>query len=63
MDLRVEDVRNRRDTIAILKYEREQAVAEDKGRSEKREAALEEKQTVSNNPCLSFKSTATILWL
>lgn len=43
--MRVEDVRNRRDTIAILKYEREQAVAEDKGRSEKREAALEEKQT------------------
>ena len=47
LDLRVEDVRNRRDTIAILKYEREQAVAEDKSRSEKREAALEEKQAVS----------------
>ena len=43
IDLRVEDVRNRRDTIAILKYEREQALAEDKARTEKREAALEEK--------------------
>lgn len=43
LDLRVEDVRNRRDTIAILKYEREQALAEDKSRNEKREAALEEK--------------------
>jgi len=55
LDLRVEDVRNRRDTIAILKYEREQAVAEDKGRSEKREAALEEKQNVSKKPCLISK--------
>lgn len=45
LDLRVEDVRNRRDTIAILKHEREQALAEDKSRTEKREAALEEKQT------------------
>ncbi len=47
LDLRAEDVRNRRDTIAILKHEREQALAEDKSRTEKREAALEEKQTVS----------------
>lgn len=45
LDLRVEDVRNRRDTVAILKHEREQAMAEDKARTEKREAALEEKQT------------------
>mmetsp|Transcript_19643 Transcript_19643/g.26562 ORF Transcript_19643/g.26562 Transcript_19643/m.26562 type:complete len:253 (+) Transcript_19643:1413-2171(+) len=44
LELRVEDVRNRRDTIAILKYEREQALAEDKARTEKRQAALEEKQ-------------------
>ena len=49
LDLRVEDVRNRRDTIAILKYEREQALAEDKARTEKREAALEEKMAVSSN--------------
>ena len=47
LDIRVEDVRNRRDTIAILKYEREQALAEDKARTEKREAALEEKMAVS----------------
>ena len=47
LDLRVEDVRNRRDTIAILKYEREQALAEEKARNEKREAALEEKTAVS----------------
>lgn len=43
LDLRTEDVRNRRDTVAVLKHEREQAVTEDKHRSEKREAALEEK--------------------
>ena len=47
IDLRVEDVRNRRDTVAVLKHERNQAVAEDKSRTEKREVALEEKQTVS----------------
>jgi len=40
----MDDVRNRRDTIAILKHEREQALAEDKARTEKRLAALEEKQ-------------------
>lgn len=44
IDLRIEDVRNRRDTIAVLKYEREQAVTEDLNRTEKREASLEEKQ-------------------
>lgn len=44
LDLRVEDVRNRRDTVATLKHEREQAVAEDKARTEKYEAALEEKK-------------------
>jgi len=44
LELRIEDVRNRRDTIAILKYEREQALAEDKARNEKRLAALDEKQ-------------------
>lgn len=44
LDLRVEDVRNRRDTVAQLKHEREQAMAEDKARTEKREAALEEKK-------------------
>lgn len=43
VDLRMEDVRSRRDQIAILTYEREQACNEDKARSEKREAALEEK--------------------
>ena len=48
IDLRVEDVRNRRDNIAVLKYEREQALAEDKARTEKREAALEEKIAVSS---------------
>ena len=48
LDLRTEDVRNRRDTVAVLKHEREQAVTEDKHRSEKREAALEEKLTVSS---------------
>lgn len=47
LDLRIEDVRNRRDTIAQLKHEREMAVAEDKARTEKREAALAEKQAVS----------------
>ena len=49
LDLRVEDVRNRRDTVAQLKHEREQAMAEDKARTEKREAALEEKKQVSFN--------------
>ena len=44
LDLRIEDVRNRRDTVAQLKHEREQAMAEDKARTEKREAALEEKK-------------------
>ncbi len=54
LDLRVEDVRNRRDTIAILKHEREQALAEDKSRTEKREAALEEKQAVSQTNQFKF---------
>lgn len=45
LDLRTEDVRNRRDTIAILKHEREQAVAEDKARTEKSNAALEDKKS------------------
>ena len=49
LDLRIEDVRNRRDTVATLKHEREQAVAEDKARTEKYEAALEEKKAVSEN--------------
>jgi len=44
IELRVDDVRSRRDTIAVLKHEREMAVAEDKARTEKRQAALEEKQ-------------------
>ena len=44
----MEDVRNRRDTVAILKHERNMALAEDKARSEKKQAALEEKQAVSN---------------
>ena len=44
LDLRVEDVRNRRDTVAMLKHEREQAMAEDKARTEKYEAALEERK-------------------
>lgn len=43
IDLRIDDVRSRRDNIAHLKYEREQALTEDKQRTEKREAALEEK--------------------
>lgn len=47
LELRVEDVRNRRDTIAQLKHEREMAVAEDKARTEKREAALADKLAVS----------------
>ena len=47
LDLRLEDVRNRRDTVAVLKFERDQALADDKARTEKREAALEEKQAVS----------------
>lgn len=56
VELRMDDVRSRRDHIAYLTYEREQAVAEDKTRSEKREAALEEKLAVSgdlncNVPC------------
>lgn len=54
LDLRVEDVRNRRDTVATLKHEREQAVAEDKARTEKYEAALEEKKAVSEN-CEKFQ--------
>ena len=44
LELRIDDVRNRRDTVAILKHEREQALAEDNARSEKRKAALEEKE-------------------
>lgn len=44
IELRVDDVRHRRDTVANLKHEREQAVAEDKARTEKRNAALEDKQ-------------------
>ena len=44
LELRMDDVRSRRDNIAYLKYEREQALAEDKARTEKREAALEEKR-------------------
>jgi len=49
IELRVDDVRHRRDTVANLKHEREQAVAEDKARTEKRNAALEDKQAVSCN--------------
>ena len=48
IELRSEDVKNRRDTVAHLKHERELAVAEDKARTEKRNAALEEKQAVSS---------------
>jgi len=48
LDLRTEDVRGRRDQIAILTYERESALTEDKVRNEKREAYLEEKKAVSN---------------
>ena len=55
IDLRIEDVRNRRDTIAVLKFEREQAVTEDQNRTEKREASLEEKKLVSNGCCCKFK--------
>lgn len=44
IDLRHEDVKHRRDTVAHLKHERELAVTEDKSRTEKRNAALEEKQ-------------------
>jgi len=44
LDLRIDDIRNRRDTVAVLKYERDNALADDKARAEKREAALEEKQ-------------------
>ena len=51
LDLRIEDVRNRRDTIAVLKYERDQALADDQARTEKREAALEEKKAVSKVSC------------
>ena len=47
LELRSDDVRNRRDTIANLKAEREQAVAEDKARTERREAALTDKTQVS----------------
>lgn len=47
IDLRIEDVRNRRDTIAVLKFERDQALADDQARTEKREAALEDKKAVS----------------
>lgn len=44
LDLRIDDIRSRRDTIAVIKHEREQAVSDDQARSEKRENALEEKQ-------------------
>ena len=47
LEIRTEDVKNRRDTIAVRKHEREMAIAEDKARTEKREAALKEKQQVS----------------
>ena len=49
LDLRIEDVRSRRDNIATLKFEREQALSEDTQRTEKREAALEEKKAVSSS--------------
>lgn len=43
LELRTENIRNRRDNIAVLKHERSQALAEDKSRTEKRSAALEER--------------------
>lgn len=43
LELRTEDVKNRRDSIAVRKHERDMAMAEDKARTEKRQAALEEK--------------------
>ena len=48
IDIRIEDVRNRRDTKAYLKYERETALADDKARTEKYEAALGDQKAVSN---------------
>lgn len=47
LELRTEDVKNRRDSIAVRKHERDMAMAEDKARTEKRQAALEEKSQVS----------------
>ena len=47
IDLRMEDVRHRRDTVATLMHERAQAVAEDKTRTKKREEELAAKMTVS----------------
>ena len=57
LDLRIEDVRNRRDTVAQLKHEREQALAEDKARTEKKEAALEEKKAVSGEIADKFSNS------
>jgi len=44
IELRIEDVQSRRNHSAFLRYEREQAIKEDATRTEKRQAALEEKQ-------------------
>lgn len=44
IELRIEDVQSRRNHSAFLRYEREQAIKEDAARTEKRQAALDEKQ-------------------
>ena len=41
LELRIDDVRSRRDTVATLKHEREVALHEDAARTEKRRVELE----------------------
>ena len=58
IDLRVEDIRHRRDTVATLMHEREVAVAEDKARTKKREEELATKTTVSEHLSISVTDFA-----
>ena len=58
LDLRMEDVRHRRDTVATLMHEREVAVAEDKARTKKREEELAAKMLVSEHLIISVTDFA-----
>lgn len=58
LDLRMEDVRHRRDTVATLMHEREVAVAEDKARTKKREEELAAKMLVSEHLTISVTDFA-----
>ena len=58
LDLRIEDIRHRRDTVATLMHEREVAVAEDKARTKKREEELAAKMLVSEHLTISVTDFA-----